>query len=47
MILPDLYITLVGSGGSGFKEENPPLDPLVSGLGCGNPKLTDGSVGSG
>ena len=47
MILPDLYITFIGSGGSSFGEENPPLDPLVSGLGCGNPKLIDGSIGSG
>ena len=36
----------VRSGGSGFGEENPPLDPLALGLGHGNPKLTDGSVGS-
>ena len=47
MISPDLYITFVGSGGSGFGEENSPLDPPESGLGCGNPKLTDGSVGLG
>ena len=36
-ILPDLYITSVGSGGSGFGEENPPLDPPASGLGRRNP----------
>ena len=47
MISPDLYITFVRSGGSGFGEENPPLDPPVLGLGCRNPKLTNGSVDSG
>ena len=31
---PDLYITFVGSGGSSFGEENPPLDPPASSLGC-------------
>ena len=41
-----LYITSVGSGGSGFGEENLPLDPPASGLGRGNPKPTDGSIGS-
>ena len=46
LISPDLYITSVRSGGSGFGEENLPLDPLALGLGHGNPKLTDGSVGS-
>ena len=33
LISPDLYITFVESGGSGFGEENPPLNPLASGLG--------------
>ena len=46
-ILPDLYITSVESGGSGFGEENPPLDSPASGLGCGNPLPTIGVVGSG
>ena len=46
-ILPDLYITSVESGGSGFGEENPPLDPPASGLRCGNPSPTIGVVGSG
>ena len=31
---PDLYITFVESGGSSFGEENPPLDPPASSLGC-------------
>ena len=35
-ILPDLYITSVGLGGSGIGEENPPLNPPASGLGRGN-----------
>ena len=50
LILPellDLYITSVGLGGSGFGEENPPLDPPASGLGRKNPSPTNGSVGSG
>ena len=47
MISPDLYITFVGSGGSGFGEENLPLNPPALGLGRGNPKPTDRSVGSG
>ena len=46
-ILPDLYITSVGSGGSGFGEENPPLDLPALGLGCGNPSPTVEVVGSG
>ena len=46
-ILPDLYITSVGLGGSGFGEENPPLDPSTSGLGRGNLSPTVGVVGSG
>ena len=46
-ILPDLYIMLVGSGGSGFGEENPPLDLPASGLGRRNPSPTVGVVGSG
>ena len=33
--------------GSGFGEENSPLDLPVSGLGHGNLKSNDGSVGSG
>ena len=41
-----LYIGSIRSGGSGFGEENPPLDPLTSVLGGGNPPSTDGSVGS-
>ena len=41
----DLYITLVGSGGFGFGEENPPLDSLASGLRRRNLSLTDGSIG--
>ena len=45
-ILPDLYITSVGSGGSGFGEENPPLDPPASGLGVRNPSPIVGVVGS-
>uniref|UniRef100_A0A7N2MW09 Uncharacterized protein n=1 Tax=Quercus lobata TaxID=97700 RepID=A0A7N2MW09_QUELO len=36
----------VGSGGSSFGEENPPLDPPVWGLGHENLSPTDGSVGS-
>ena len=46
-LISDLYITFVGSSGSGFGEENPPLNLPASGLGRGNPKPTDGSVGSG
>ena len=46
-ILPDLYITSVGSGSSGFGEENPPLDPPALGLERRNPSLTVGMVGSG
>ena len=46
LISSDLYITSVGLGGSGFGEENLPLDPLASGLGCRNLKPTDESVGS-
>ena len=46
-ILPDLYITSVASGGSGFGEENPPLDPPASGLGRRNPSPTVGVVGLG
>ena len=38
-ILPDLYITSVESSGSGFGEENPPLDPPASGFGRGNLSL--------
>ena len=45
-ILPDLYITSVGSGGSGFGEENPPLDLPTSGLGVRNPSPTVEVVGS-
>ena len=47
LISPNLYITSVESSGSGFGEENPSLDSPVSGLGCGNLKLTYGSVGLG
>ena len=47
LILLDLYITFIRSGGSGFGEENPPLDLLALGLGRRNSKPTDGSVGSG
>ena len=46
-ILLDLYITSVESSGSGFGEENPPLDPPASGFGRGNLSLTVGVVGSG
>ena len=46
-ILPDLYITSVGSGGSGFGEENPPLDPPALGLGRRNLSPIVGVVGSG
>ena len=34
------------SSGSGFGEENSPLDLPASGLGRRNPKSNDGSVGS-
>ena len=47
LISPDLYITSVGFGSSSFGKENLPLDPPASGLGHGNLKLTDKSVGSG
>ena len=40
-------ITSVRSSGSGFGEENPPLDPPTSGLRSGNPSPTVGVVGSG
>ena len=42
-----MYILLVGSGGSSFGEENPPLDPLTLVLGGGNLPPTDGIVGLG
>ena len=47
MISPDLYITFVRSGGSGFGEENPPLDPPTLGLGRGNLKPFNESIGLG
>ena len=47
LILPDLHITFVGSGSSGFGEENPPLDLPALGLGRGNSKPTDGSISLG
>ena len=43
---PDLYITSVGSSGSGFGEENPPLDSPTSSLGYRNLSPTDESVSS-
>ena len=46
-ILPDLYITSVGSDGLGFGEENPPLDPPASSLRRGNPSSAVRVVGSG
>ena len=46
-LLLDLYIMSVRSGGSGFREENPPFDPPALGLGRGNPSPTVGVVNSG
>ena len=45
LISSDLYITSIGSGGSGFREENSPLDSPTLGLGHGNLKPTNGSIG--
>ena len=47
LILPDLYITSIGSGGSSFGEEYTPLNPLALGLGCENLKPTDRSISLG
>ena len=46
LLIFELYITSVRSGGWGFGEKNPSLNPLASGLGHRNPKPIDGSIGS-
>ena len=42
-----MYIVSIGSGGSSFGEENPPLDPLTLVIGGENPPPTDRIVSLG